>query len=355
MDSASAHSTDVFENIISYLYRSIGLVLYISGNVGVLISVWIFHWKPWRKNVCVFYFLVSLFANFVQMNNFLLANIANLGFQDQLINNSPILCKLTNYVAFVFDEISPSILVFASIDRLLISSADVNTRLYSSRRLAYFSLSVSSAIWIVFFIHILVRFDIYPLGPFTIICIYEPGGIYAEFLNNSQLAINLALFLLMVILSAFSFRNVRRLQLLPRQQRQGRRTMHKRDFQLLRCLFVKNIVHIVFHGFMVAYAVYQAITTSHLLTAWEQARKRFLFNFCIFMHLIPSCTDFYIYVIFSKAFRQELKRMLTKTVGRNLVADRDEDKELEPVGMSMVGPAALPPVDVGHSRVDHSL
>ena len=50
----------------------------------------------------------------------------------------------------------------------------------------------------------------------------------------------------MIILSIFAFKNVRHIRAIPRQQRHQIRSMTKKDFQLLRCLFVQDIVYIIF-------------------------------------------------------------------------------------------------------------
>ena len=69
------------------------------------------------------------------------------------------------YVSFLFSTLLPTILILASIDRLLISSQNVDTRLYSSKRLAYFSISISTFFWIVFNFHILIKVNIQELYP----------------------------------------------------------------------------------------------------------------------------------------------------------------------------------------------
>ncbi|UJR17032.1 hypothetical protein I4U23_003930 [Adineta vaga] len=329
MNSSNIQNINIFENVHRSLYQFLGIPLCISGNIGILFSIWIFHRKSWRKNVCVFYFFICLLNNFININSMLLRNIIVIGFNNQLLNTSVILCKLSNYILFIFEVMSPSILVLASIDRLLISSNNVETRLYSSRRLAYFSLSISIIIWSIFFIHILVKFDIYQLGPLSAICTFEYSRFYLNFLNNSQLIISTVLLLLMIFLSVFSYKNVRQIKLVPRQQRQNIRTMHRKDFQLLRCLFTKNIVHIICNSLIVIYAIYTALSQYQIRTTWEQARNTFIFNLGIFVHLIPYCVDLYIYSIFSKAFRLQLKCIVWKLFRQNIDLNREENKPTE--------------------------
>ena len=76
------------------------------------------------------------------------------------MSSSIVLCKLFFYIAYVFSSYYPIVLILASVDRLLISSQNVDRRLYSSKRLAYLSISVSTLIWSIFCVHILIKVDI---------------------------------------------------------------------------------------------------------------------------------------------------------------------------------------------------
>ncbi|CAF4264335.1 unnamed protein product, partial [Adineta steineri] len=69
-------------------------------------------------------------------------SIFTLGYNIAAQNNNVALCKIYIYVAYICATCSPTVLILASIDRLLISSQNVDTRLYSSKRLAYFMISI---------------------------------------------------------------------------------------------------------------------------------------------------------------------------------------------------------------------
>ena len=70
---------------------------------------------------------------------------------------------ISMYAMYLVSNLVSTILILASIDRLLISSRNIDTRLYSSRRLAYFSVSISVFVWVAFYIHALVKVDIYEI------------------------------------------------------------------------------------------------------------------------------------------------------------------------------------------------
>ena len=137
--------------------------------------------------------------------------------------------------------------------------------------------------------------------------------------------INVISFLAMIILSMLSFKNVRRIRSIPRRQRQGGRTMHKKDFQLLRCLYAKNVVYIFCEVLLCAYLIYKFIPKPQAQVIQEQQLTTFIFNLSSLIGHIPSCASFYIYVVISRAFRQSFQRQLWKILGKDLVNIREEE------------------------------
>ena len=323
---------ELINKIIIVLYQYICTSLYISGNVGNLFCLIIFCQKPWRKNVCVFYFLVLLLLDTIYLNSSVVGYFLTYGFNFNLIRVNGVVCKLFNYVSIFLSILSPTILICASIDRLLISSKNIDTRLYSSRRLAYFSISISSIIWSIFFLHVLIKFDIQQLTPFYSICLFNLMEFYAIFMLHSMLLINIVVFVVMIILSVLSFKNVHRIRSIPRRQRQIGRTMHKKDFQLLRCLFAKDIIYIFCNIFLCFYVIFNTITSSRVRTLWEQQLNALLFHVSSLIHHISSCASFFTYVLISRAFRQDFQRLVWKMVGKDIPAIRDDEPNEQVIG-----------------------
>jgi hypothetical protein len=110
-----------------------------------------------KKYICVFYFVICLFTNTVFINSCLLGSIFTYGFNINTQNSNVVLCKLFYYISYLTSLYYPSVLILASFDRLLISSQNVDTRLYNSKRLAYFTISTSVILWTVFSFHILIK------------------------------------------------------------------------------------------------------------------------------------------------------------------------------------------------------
>jgi hypothetical protein len=246
------------------------------------------------------------------------------------------------YVSFVFATLSPTILILASIDRLLISSQNVDTRLYSSKRLAYFSISISIVFWIIFNTHTLIKVNIQEKDPFHFVCYYDFSK-YHDFVTYSSSIIHVVFFLLMIILCMFAFKNVRRIRSISREKQHQIRSMTKKDFQLLRCLFVQDIIFIIFGMLIILYYIYYVITKSQIETARDKALIHFLNKFFASLYAIPFSTNFFVFVIVSKAFRHELKRTIYKIIGKELIPIREKDNVgRDNVELNVVSAIVLP-------------
>ncbi|CAF1161206.1 unnamed protein product [Adineta steineri] len=329
MSSSDSFYIELLNNIIVYIYRYATPVIYIIGNIGNLLNAWVFLKKSWSKNVCVLYFKVCLFLSSAYLNSVILGNTFIIGYNINAHNSNIVLCKLFFYFSFLISMLLTTVLVLASIDRLLISSQNVDTRLYSSKRLAYFSISCSTIFWMIFNIHAFIRVNIQVIPPSFVICYYDPIKLYADFIVYLSMTFNCVFCFLMIILCVLSVKNVRRIRIIPRQQRNQIRSMTKKDFQLLRCLFLFTILHTIASIFPTVYSIYAVATSGNIPpTLLQRAIDDFLkhlFNFCYY---IFYSTSFFIFFGVSKAFRQELKRMIYKLFGQHLIPlQEDEQKE----------------------------
>ena len=324
-------SDDYYTNLLNAAVINIhgygDLVIYIIGTIGNLLSIAIFLKKKWRKNVCVFYFLVCLLLSIGHLNATVLTAALLMKWKISDIDHSAFLCKLMFYVTYETANLVPTILILASIDRLLISSQNVDTRLYSSRRLAYLLIGISTVFWMLFHIHILIKVDLQQVAPYYFVCYFDFSALYLNFINYGSASFNCLFFLLTIIFSALSFKNVRHIRSIPRQQRREVRSMTKKDFQLLRCLFAQNIAYIVLSSFLNIYSVYRVITREENRTAYQTAVVEFLYNLFMVTYFTFYCSSFFIFVCVSKAFRQEIKLLIYKVVGKDLTAARNEEEQ----------------------------
>lgn len=319
----------LLDDAIFYMYRYVGTVIYILGNMGNVLTAVIFAKKTWRKNICVFYFNYCLIINSIFLNTYILATILIEGFSIQAHHNNVLLCKLYYYSSSVFGTLLPSILISASIDRLLITSRNIETRLYSSKRLAYLSVSICTLVWMIFYIHLLIKSNVHQIGPSTFQCFYDLSQTYLEFISAWFLIITCSFCLTMIILSKLALKNIRYHRPVPRTQRKQMRTMTKKDFQLLHCLFVYDLVYIVCTILLSFYYVYLVSRFDQVQTPLEQVIDNFLEKLLDLIRFIPFCISFGIFSTFSKVFRHELLRMIYQRFSRTPMAQREEENRPE--------------------------
>ena len=324
--SSDSDINELLSSIVTYAYQYFGIFLYIIGNFGNLLTLWIFSKKSWRRKVCVFYFFLCLISNTIFINSVFIGAILIHGFNINILIYNPFLCKIYFYVAYVLSICYPMILILATIDRLLISSQNVDTRLYSSKRLAYFSSCICMFLWLIFSIHILIKVNIHEIYPTYFICYYDLYDIQYQLFNlYTLLIITVVVFFSMIILSILSFKNVRLIKPISRQQRHRTRSMSRKDFQLLRSLYVHNIAYNVWTALTVGGLCFDTVLAHKIPTDFERILQLFLGNMGGLLHYVPFCTSFFIFISISRSFRQELKCIIYQIIRKDVRMIRDED------------------------------
>ena len=205
----------------------------------------------------------------------------------------------------------------ASIDRLLISSQKIDIRMYSSKRLAYFLLSISTPFWIIYYLHFLIKSDVEEVFDDYFSCTFGNSEPYLSFVYYSLAGTNIIGCLTIAILVLISLKNIRYFRRMSRQQRTRQvHTMKRKDFQLLRCLCILDIIYTVFSMLSLMYDIfYTFILKDETKLSMEQTIYSFLSRFFTFLTSIPYGSCFMVFFIISKAFRLEVKQLFRKTIG----------------------------------------
>lgn len=247
-------------------------------------------------------------------------------FNIRLYDTNVIICKTYFYIVYVFSSFLPIVLILASVDRLLISSQNIGTRMYSSKRLAHFSVSCTTGFLIFSFIHIIIKVNLQEIAPSYFICYYDLERVYLNIITSFTIIFNFGFSLVMIVVCIFAFKNIRKSPIIQRQQQQQqRRIMTKRDFQLLRCLFNHNLIYIIFSIGMSLYPIYQMISFDRSKTPTEQIITDFLSNLAYLIHHVPYCINFYLYFLVSKVFQTEVKRQISRLFCRQHTLINEEE------------------------------
>jgi hypothetical protein len=305
-------SSDTLHNIIVFIYRYGNSMICILGNIGNVLSAMVFFQKSWSKNVCVFYFKVYLVISSIYLNSTILGFTLLIGFNINVQHSNAILCKMFFYFLPGFiSTFLPTVLILGSIDRLLISSQNVNTRLYNSKCLAYIFISSTLLFWLPFNSHILMKIHIQKIGSSAVRCWYD-FTIHHDYVYYSLMINDLIFLFIIFILCIVSFKNVYRIRTVSREQRNRIQLITMKDLQVLRCLFIYNIIFIMSSICSAVYSIYNEVTNDKIRTSSEQAIRSFLTDLFTFIGFSFYSVIFFVFFIVSKGFRRKLKQLFGK-------------------------------------------
>jgi hypothetical protein len=230
-------------------------------------------------------------------------------------------------MAILVDVLSPSYLILASIDRMLVTSPSTETRRRSTRRLAYISIIVVTLFWMLFHSHILFLANITQVAPNTFSCYYQ-SGVELIFISYYSLVIKAFLLpLLMLIFALLVVRNIRKVRrgaIVPVMTTTGTGTgtgttirndlsttaSRAKDRQLFLMLFTDIIVYIIFSIMLSAVHLNEEITQYNVKTPVQTQFDLFLRFIGIFMNYISTCISCYTNFLISKTFRMEIKKII---------------------------------------------
>lgn len=148
------------------------------------------------------------------------------------------------YFSYIGTILPSSFVILACIDRLMLSSPNMNLRSWCRPHFAYRSVAIVSIFWMLFSIHAFFGSTIY-FGLGYSYCYIQEGS-YTLFIALYSIIINYLLPpFLMTILGLLMIRNVRQVQ---RRVHPGinREETHRKNRHLLRMLFFQVLVSVVF-------------------------------------------------------------------------------------------------------------
>ncbi|CAF1399626.1 unnamed protein product [Adineta ricciae] len=298
--SQVSNLTILSSSIPTNLYRYGGPILMIMGTIGSMLSLTVFAKKNLRKNPCSIYFMAFNIANLFLIYLSLFITVLALGYNINPSLYNRTFCRFRLYAAALFDVLSPSYLILASIDRLLITSHCVRTRHRSTPRLAYLCILSVTLFWCLIHIHTLIFTDIIEPMPNVIICYFQPG-IHLMITSYYSISIKGILIpLLMIIFGLWTHRNIRATRVHP---------THPKDRQLIRLLLTDVSVYIVFSLMISIVLMYQHLSSRSRteITFTNIQMQLFLVSIALFNSYIPYSIVFYTNLLVSKSFRQEVR------------------------------------------------
>lgn len=299
-------------------YRIGGPILIVLGTVSCALSLMIFTRKNLRKNPCSIYLVAVNISNFLLIFTSILFSILATGYSIDPSAYNLSFCRFRYYAMTLFDILTPSYLILASIDRILLTSSNALTRQRSTPRLAYTSIIIITLFWSILHIHALILSNFVQLLPGIFLCFFQLGT-YFTIVSYYSIIKCILVPIVMLSLGLWTVKNIRdAARIMPPSivptlsTRVNTRTRadHSKDRQLLRILLVDIIVYIFFNSMIGGVLTYRQIAQNQVPTRVERQMQNFLANIGVFGTYIPFCIGCYTNVLASKTFRQEIKKIL---------------------------------------------
>ena len=305
--------------IQKHLYQIGGPILIVLGNVSCIVNLIVFTKKNLRKSPCSVYFIAYNISNFITINFLILTMTLSAGYRIFDIAFNLSFCRLYMYMTFIMDVLSPSYLVLASIDRILITSPNALTRQRSTHRFACICITTVTLFWLIFHIHAFVRINMLQVDADFSGC-YSNWGTYSSFTRLYTVIVKgiVAPFLLAVsgswtVCNLKSLGRVRDATLITTgdQRTQNESLLaNTRNRQLIRILLIEIVTYLIFCLALTVILVYQLITQNTEQNLESVLTNVFLLGIGIFSNYIPYCIACFNNLLASKTFRKEVKNTI---------------------------------------------
>lgn len=295
------------------LYRFGGPFLISLGTVSCILSLIVFTKKNLRKTPFSIYLIAFNMGNFLLIYTSLLYLTLINGYNIDPSRYNLMFCHFRFYTVLLADVLSPSYIILASIDRLLITSSNALTRQRSTRRFALISVIMVTLFWLLCHIHTLIFTNIIQYESELVVCYFQ-GGTYLAFIGYYYIIVKGILIpLLMITLGIYTIKNIRNLgRVMPTMRTVANgilRSVHSKDRQLIRILLMDISTYVIFSLMISIVFMYQQINQDKSGDSVYVHTQVFLVGVGIFSSCIPFCIECYTNILISKTFRHEVKKI----------------------------------------------
>ena len=279
-------------------------IIIVSGIVSNLLNIILLTRPALIHHTCSLYFLASAISNLFYSSFLLIYNLLADGYQLDPAKYSIFFCKLISYFLNLCPNLSVYFIVLASIDRYCASSINVQRRRFNDLRIARRAIGILISILALFFIGILIAFDISHNG--VVLCTIQSDKLF----NQIFLLLNLILYVIiapvsMIFFGFLTIYNTKQLRFFtPVRISRYRRT----ERQLSRMLLLQVATHsILTLPFCITF--FMLILPSPIRFTIKFA---FAYVICKIPFYLTVTTAFFLYVLSGRVYRYELIRLYNK-------------------------------------------
>jgi hypothetical protein len=283
------------------------LIFMVLGNIGNVFIIIIFSRQ--RQSTCSIYLICSAVVNiiFLTFNGFFLIFPV---YYDDGTAHGIILCRIYIYLLNVFGQEGKTMIVFACMDRFLITSNRVSFRALSTTKRAKYLIPFSFIFWLLFLIFV-------PIMRIVVNGRCTTSGVYLIIYTlYTIIFVCLIPSITAAIFGYLSYRNMRQMQI--RVQPVGQNTINgnisiqRRDRDLLIIVIAEVFVYVV------TTALFPLIELETMISQYVIPNKSSLYsqievlilNIAVFLLFVNSAAPFYTYLFSSKSFRRDFKQLI---------------------------------------------
>jgi hypothetical protein len=300
-------SSSILSTIQSQLRIYPNLILMILGNIGNIFIVLIFSRQ--RQSACSIYLITSAIANDVYLTFATLVQIFPFYYGDEIILAFAS-CKIRAYIPNLIGQISKTMIILACIDRFMITNESVTIRAFSTPKRAKWLIFLVIIFWLLFCSHVAImttiinkqcgQFDMYS----TIYTFYTI--IFVGLIPSATLS----------VFGYLTYRNMRRrhirIQPVTHNIPVTNNSIQRRDRDLLIIVISEVFIYLV------TTASYPLILLETTISRYVISNKsvqysqieNFIWTIAILLLSIASGIPFYVYLISSKSFRRDFKKLI---------------------------------------------
>ena len=307
----------------SQISRYLPAIILLVGMIGNALCILVLSQRALRSNPCVMYFLVASISSTISLISGIPPRM--LSSWNILLDQTetiPGFCKSRIIALFTSRTIAAWLLVFATIDRYLVSSANANTRRMSNPKQALRWIIIISIISLLFWAENLYCFDANLIG--TPLKCYAKSDVCRIFNDIAQaLVTTLIPSSVMLIFGLYAISNIRQTrQVQPSTTNNSVVTRRRTDSSLTRMLFIQVIFLPIFNIPQAIQKFYLTATFYQSKSSYQTALENLIFNIALVFTYIPACVPFYLYILTSDLFRKTLLQLF-RTILRRLKCPRN--------------------------------
>jgi hypothetical protein len=282
-------------------------VFMVLGNIGNIFVVILFNRQ--RQSACSIYLISAAIMNIVYLTLYGFVQIFPFSYNDGTIR-AIVVCKFYIYIVIVLGQVAKTMLVFACIDRFLITSDRASFRAFSTPKKAKYLICFSIIFWFLTSIHIPIMTTIIN-GQCT-----RTGLYLILFSIDAAICLGLIPSITLSVFGYLSYRHLRqmhnRIQPIGHDRNEANNLIRRRDRDLLVLVISEVIVYVI------TTALYPFVLLEMMISQYTLPNKSlqyfqteiFTLNIGLFLLFINSAAPFYIYFISSKSFRRDFQQLI---------------------------------------------